>query len=183
MFSRKIEDLTPKVQKAYEKFAKKAEAAGIQHMITCTLRTPTEQRALFAQGRRSLQVVNNLRKALGWYLLSLAENENKVTWTLNSRHFPVTQEEIDNGEAKQEDLGKSRAFDIAILKEGRKPTWNAKADVDKDEIPDYLEAAEAGEAAGLIAGARWSTPDPCHFEQKPCRITKPQQEEKTDETV
>lgn len=57
-----------------------------------------------------------------------------VTWIKHSKHTD------------------RRAFDIVILKEG-KPTWDLKVDVNKDEIPDYIEAAAIGRKAGLKAGA------------------------------
>jgi peptidoglycan L-alanyl-D-glutamate endopeptidase CwlK len=72
----------------------------------------------------------------------------KVTWTRKSKH-------IDG-----------LAFDIAICKAGI-PSWDVKVDVDKDGVPDYLEAAAIGEKLGLVSGARWKkTPDYPHFEWK-----------------
>ena len=75
-----------------------------------------------------------------------------VTWTRHSRHTP-----------RIGDNGKSRAFDIAILKDG-KPCWDAKVSVDGDRVPDYQEAGEIGERVGLRWGGRWKPADLCHFE-------------------
>jgi peptidoglycan L-alanyl-D-glutamate endopeptidase CwlK len=68
-----------------------------------------------------------------------------VTWTRNSRHT------------------KRDAFDIAILLSG-KPVWNVKVDVNDDNIPDYQQAGEVGEACGLTWGGRWKQPDYPHFQ-------------------
>ena len=81
-----------------------------------------------------------------------------VTWTHNSRHLPNPK------------TGKSRAWDFAVLTEERKPTWDAKIDVNENEIPDYLDAAEIARGLGLVAGADFrdrngnSLPDLCHVE-------------------
>lgn len=69
----------------------------------------------------------------------------KVTWTRKSRH------------------SEHRAFDIAILKDGR-PVWDLKVDVNDDHLPDYLEAGEIGESVGLKWGGRFPSPDCPHFE-------------------
>jgi peptidoglycan L-alanyl-D-glutamate endopeptidase CwlK len=68
-----------------------------------------------------------------------------VTWTKHSEHTKRT------------------AFDIAILKSGQ-PVWDIKVDVNEDDIPDYKQAGEIGEACGLIWGGRWKPSDPCHFQ-------------------
>jgi peptidoglycan L-alanyl-D-glutamate endopeptidase CwlK len=60
----------------------------------------------------------------------------KVTWTRDSYHT------------------KRRAFDIAILKDG-KVSWNVK---------DYFEAARIGKAIGLTPGGEFRKPDYCHFQ-------------------
>ena len=59
-----------------------------------------------------------------------------VTWTLKSKHI------------------EGRAFDIAILKNG-KITW---------DTADYQQAGEIGESAGLQWGGRWKSPDYPHFQ-------------------
>ena len=70
-----------------------------------------------------------------------------VTWTRASKHTS------------------GRAFDIAILKQG-KPIWDIKADVNQDDIPDYQQAGEIGESVGLVWGGRFKPPDYCHFQLK-----------------
>jgi peptidoglycan LD-endopeptidase CwlK len=71
-----------------------------------------------------------------------------VTWTKKSKHIA------------------GLAFDIAVCKDGLKPHWDLKADVDKDGIPDYEEAVRIGESLGLVCGGRWKKKkrDYPHFE-------------------
>jgi peptidoglycan L-alanyl-D-glutamate endopeptidase CwlK len=47
-----------------------------------------------------------------------------------------------------------------------KVSWDIKADVNHDEIPDYDEAGQIGESVGLEWGGRFSTPDRPHFQLK-----------------
>lgn len=68
----------------------------------------------------------------------------KVTWTKNSKHTL------------------RRAFDIALLGKNGKITWDLKASVNKNEIPDYTELGLIGESLGLTWGGRFG--DYCHFE-------------------
>lgn len=64
--SRRITDLIPPVQEKFLLFQSLMEAAGINFIVTSTLRTQEEQNALYAQGRTKPGKI--------------------VTWTRNSRH-------------------------------------------------------------------------------------------------
>jgi len=81
-----------------------------------------------------------------------------VTWTHNSRHLPDAS-------------GKSRAWDFAVLKDGA-PCWDVKTDINDNDIPDYLDAAQVARDLGLVAGADFKDkkggpqPDLCHIELK-----------------
>jgi peptidoglycan L-alanyl-D-glutamate endopeptidase CwlK len=88
---------------------------------------------------RSQQEQNDL------YAQGRTKPGKKVTWTLKSKH-------IDR-----------KAFDIAILKD-RKPTWDLKADVNDNDLPDYKEAGRIGQSVGLIWGGSWNSPDYPHFQ-------------------
>jgi peptidoglycan L-alanyl-D-glutamate endopeptidase CwlK len=125
-------------------------------MLTCTARTVREQIALYAQGREKLDQVNALRKIAGLSPITFQENSRKVTWTLASKHIIDLEDNIPEND-------KSRAFDIAILRDDR-PTWNLKVNVNKNDIPDYDEAGRIGEAVGLRWGGRFPSPDRPHFE-------------------
>lgn len=69
-----------------------------------------------------------------------------VTWTRRSRHI------------------EGRAFDIALLTEGRMPHWDTKIDINDDQIPDYDQIGPIGESVGLRWGGRFRRPDRPHFE-------------------
>jgi peptidoglycan L-alanyl-D-glutamate endopeptidase CwlK len=156
MSSRKIEDCTPELQEKHHAFAAAMAAAGLPFMLTCTARTVREQIALYAQGREKLDQVNALRKIAGLSPITFQENSRKVTWTLASKHIIDLEDNIPEND-------KSRAFDIAILRDDR-PTWNLKVNVNKNDIPDYDEAGRIGEAVGLRWGGRFPSPDRPHFE-------------------
>ena len=151
MASTKITDLTPDLQKLYKRFAAKMKKAGIEFKITCTARTVAEQKALYAQGRETLQITNSLRARAGLPLIKSTENKRKITWTLNSKHIIKYETE------------KASAFDIVLLKDNR-VHWDVKVDVNKNQKADYLEAAEIGKSVGLKPGGFFKTPDFPHFE-------------------
>jgi len=155
MASRKIEDCTRSVQEKFRAFSKAMYDACIPFVITCTARNVDEQVALYAQGRKPLDEVNRLRVLAGLPQISGSQN-NKVTWTLNSNHIV----DLDDGNPNND---KSRAFDIALVKD-KKAHWDIKADVNGDQIPDYIQAGRIGEACGLRWGGRFSNPDYSHFE-------------------
>jgi hypothetical protein len=135
-----FDDMHPVLRERYEAFRLAADQlANVPYMVNCILRTYTEQQALHAQGRLSLQDVNGLRAKAGMQPISAAENKYKVTWTMKSKHFPDI-------------YGKSRAFDVVVLKNGRTPSWDLKWDGDKDNVTDYEELAKMAEMVGLVAG-------------------------------
>ena len=150
MASRRIEDLTFKMQELCYLFSEKMYEKDLPFIITCTSRTISEQVVLFAQGRNPLEYVNQLRKSIGFPLIT--ETQNKVvTWTMKSRHlvnyvFP-----------------KSRAFDICLLVSG-KPSWDIKISINDNEIPDYDEAGAIGESVGLKWGGSFKKKDRPHYE-------------------
>ena len=149
-----IDDMHPWLQDAYQFWKARMEAANIPFVLTCVLRTPKEQEALYAQGRLPIAEVNKLRKRAGMSELHPKENLYKVTWTKNSKHFPDKD-------------GKARAFDFAILKPNKKEiAWDVKWDADKDGIAEYMEAAQFAKEVGLVSGAFWNKPDFPHIELK-----------------
>lgn len=79
------------------------------------------------------------------YALGRTKPGRVVTWVKISRHTGRT------------------AFDIAILRDG-KPVWDVKVSVNDNDMPDYLEAGQIGEACGLEWGGRWNPPDYPHFQ-------------------
>lgn len=142
--SRRIEDLHPVVAEKCRHFLKVCKARGLNVIVTSTLRTEAEQLALFAQGRKRLKAVNELRKEAG--LPAITESRNRiVTHALTSIHqFGC-------------------AFDVCITKDG-KAVWDVKADINENDIPDYEETGHTGEAIGLSWGGRFGYPDYVHFQ-------------------
>ena len=135
-----INDMHPVLLERFLKFKFIAsESSQVPFAGTCILRTPVEQTALYAQGRLPLAHVQDLRKEAGMRPLAPSDNLYKVTWTMNSKHFPDAN-------------GKSRAFDIAVLKNGREATWDLKWDGDKDSVADYRELANLADQCGLVSG-------------------------------
>ncbi|HHT9145630.1 MAG TPA: M15 family metallopeptidase [Candidatus Wunengus sp. YC61] len=150
MPSRKIEDLTLETQEKYNLFQEAMKSAnmpfkaetGVGYIITQTRRTLAEQVAYYAQGRQSLNVVNELRKEVHLAPITEQENKYKVTNTMHSKHI------------------EGKAFDIAMLKDG-KVLWS-----------NYLfdRAGPVGESVGLVWGGRFknskgqSKPDRPHFQ-------------------
>lgn len=153
MPSTKLSDLEPDVQAMFEATVAACKAIGITVVVTCTLRSIAEQTALYAQGRNTLAEVNRLRKIAGLYALADSENKNCVTWTMHSKHLPNAN-------------GKSIAVDFAIS-DGKKISWDIKADVNHDNRADYIQVAEIAVKNGLEAGAFWTTAkDYPHLQRK-----------------
>ncbi len=152
MASRDMSDCVPELREKELLMRQAAALVGIRYIITCTARSHQEQLALFAQGRKPVEEVNRLRVAVK--LPPITREKNRVvTWTIDSMHI------VGNGRVL------SRAFDVAILKEGTKvPHWQIKVDTDNDGIADYMELALIGQDLGLRAGGLWKTPDYPHFE-------------------
>jgi len=150
MSSRDINLLHPVLREKCLLFLSQCALAGLHPIITCTGRSEAVQQALYAQGRLPLAVVNQTRLAADMAPITDKENK-KVTWTTKSKHIinPAT--------------GFCRAFDFCLTKNG-KAHWDVKADIDGDEIQDYLEAALIGQELGLTSGAFWATPDWPHME-------------------
>jgi peptidoglycan L-alanyl-D-glutamate endopeptidase CwlK len=136
--SRKIDELVPELQEKYAEFKDAMEDAELKYIVTQTRRTQSEQTALYAQGRKTLEEVNELRKAVGWPALKPAGNI-KVTWTMKSKHL------------------QGKAFDIAMIGSDGKVSWS-----------NFLfdKAGKVGESVGLEWGGSWEKKDRPHFQLK-----------------
>lgn len=153
--SRDINRMTPELKEKYFLFEEKMKKAKLPFIVTSVDRNILEQMALYVQNRLPLKDVNRFRKQAGLYLFKTeAENTGPVTWTLESLH-------VCNNFDSMLDNDLSRAFDIAIIRDG-KAEWNLKADVNSNNIIDYKEAAEIGRSVGLTPGIDFN--DPCHYQ-------------------
>lgn len=147
MASRKIEDLTERMQERIRVFEAMLEQAGLDFHRSCTRRTHEEQLALYKRGRRPLAEVNEAYKAVGLAPITSEENKRPVTWTKNSNH--------ESGEA----------VDYFQLIEG-KASYDLKVDADFDNIPDWKEFGLIAKGCGLEWGGDWKKPDFPHVQYK-----------------
>jgi hypothetical protein len=118
-----------------ELIARCRAAHGVELIVTSTVRTGAEQRAIHAQGRKALPVVNALRADAG--LPPIAEAANRVV-----THAPVSMHQF------------GLAFDVAVVRDGR-AVWEPGA---------YKDAGRTGQSLGLAWGGAFRTPDYAHFE-------------------
>lgn len=139
-----IDRLNPELAKRTRDFLQALKKKGIEVVVVETERTVDTQLAYYAQGRKPLAAVNDLRKKAGLYLLTESENKRIVTKTTHSRHFG------------------GNAVDIAPVKSGR-IWWTAPQQV-------WQEIGAIGEECGLdwcaggygqVWGKGWDSP---HFE-------------------
>lgn len=146
MASRKIKDLTPRMQEKVLHFERCLNEAGLSHFHKCcTFRSQAEQDALYIQGRKPLDDVNAAREAVGLAPITEEQNKRRVTWKKVSIH---TERE---------------AVDYFILKNGRYCD-DLKADLDRDDIPDWEEFGRIAESCGLTWGGRWKNRDYGHVQ-------------------
>jgi hypothetical protein len=114
-----------------------------RYMVHEGRRSVRVQEAYYAQGRESLERVNELRQAAGLYALRSEKDNYKITWTLKSRHL------------------EGEAMDVVPADGAGNPTW---------DLAHYRETFEkirdCGRAAGLECGAGWPPPqtDWPHYE-------------------
>jgi peptidoglycan L-alanyl-D-glutamate endopeptidase CwlK len=129
----KLELLKPEVRLYFEDFIEKLEQQGLRYSIVETLRTIEVQEAYYAQGRRPLYEINELRKKAGLYLLGPEEGRKIVTKTMESVHLT------------------GQAADIVPVVNGKIP-WN----ISKDNAELWLAFGRLGQEAGLEWGGTWS---------------------------
>ena len=148
MASRKIEDLTPRMQEKIRRFEVCLEVAiPGAFKRSCTYRNQAEQNALWMRGRSPLGEVNKLYKQVGMAPITSGENKRPVTWTILSVH---TSRE---------------AVDYFIEREG-KYCNDLKIDTDGDKIEDWQEFGKIAETCGLEWGGTWKKKDIPHVQWK-----------------
>ena len=151
---RGLDKLFPPVAAAAKILKEQASTLGLKIQITDTLRTNAEQRALYANSRKELQVINTLRKAAGMSAVDLAFSK---LWLTNAK------------DATQSYHGYGLAFDWVLLDNtGTKAVWEKDADFNKNTQGDWYEVAGlTRNIPGLESGAYWSSkPDMPH-----CQMT------------
>jgi peptidoglycan LD-endopeptidase CwlK len=134
--------LLPQVKVKLEELEALAEQANIHFIVTQTLRSNEEQIAYYAQGRQSLEEVNELRKIAK--LPPIADDEN--------RHVITRAKTVwDSYHAY------GRAFDVAVISSEGKINWSESIDWDSDGISDWIELGKLGESIGLEWGGNFSS--------------------------
>ena len=83
----KIQLLKPEVRPFFEAFLTALDKQGFRYSIVETLRTIEVQTAYYAQGRKPLEEINELRKKAGLCLLGAAEGKKIITKTMQSVHL------------------------------------------------------------------------------------------------
>jgi len=128
----KLALLIPIVRPYFEGFIGRLEQQGFRYSILETLRTKEVQEAYYAQGRKPLEEINELRKKAGLYLLGAEEGKKIITKTMESVHLT------------------GRAADIVPVIAGTIP-WN----ISKDNAELWLAFGRLGQEAGLEWGGTW----------------------------
>ena len=97
-------------------------------------------------------------KIAGLDIIGGADN-NIVTWTMRSKHLINRDNENDTDDF-------SHAVDIAVVKDG-KLTWDLKANVNNNNIPDYLEVGKIAKEIDptIIGGWEWTKKDWPHYQE------------------
>ena len=159
MSNRDLALLVPSVRESLYFMKEAADDVGLNFAVTCTARQFVEQSALYAQGRWPLKEVNMMRLHAMMAPITERENSYCVTWTLDSEHVTGVKRKLSN------------AFDIVIVKPNGLITWDIKASINDNDIPDYTELGIIGERCGLVWGGRFKNkrtgklePDRVHFQ-------------------
>lgn len=159
--SRDLNEATPRMKEfALKLIGLAKEELGIKVIVTDVARPYEVQVALYAQGRETLENVNKLRKRAKLAPITHKENR-KVTWTLASKHII----NLSNDDPT-DDL--SHAIDFGILDKNGKYMGDIKADVNKDNKPDYIQLGALAKKIDkdIIWGGDWSkSKDYPHFEE------------------
>lgn len=138
----KLDTLNPIMQRRVKAFLSALEEKGIEVAIVETTRTKEVQAAYFAQGRKTLAEVNEMRQNAGLWKITEAENRNKVTNCDGVKNKSNHQVKAD---------GFGYAVDIVPMKNGR-ANWNATQ-------KEWETIGAIGESCGLdwAAGGYGST--------------------------
>ena len=154
--SRDLALLTPRLRDLCDRHIAAARTAGLDPVVTYTLRTTLEQEALYAQGRKPLWEVNDIRVHVGLKPITEAENQRIVSWTKKSKHLPGSD-------------GLAEAYDLA-LRQSSGISWDTHQDGNHNFEPDWSELARLAEALTLPTGERLQAGlrygDACHFQIK-----------------
>lgn len=133
--------LLPQVKTKLEELETLAEQNDLHFIVTQTLRSPEEQEAYYAQGRKDLPEVNKLRAVAKLAPITASENRivTKAMTVYDSWH------------------AYGRAFDVAIVNKEGKIDWDESVDWNSNGISDWEELGKLGESIGLEWGGNFSS--------------------------
>lgn len=157
-FTNNLDYLDPRMREDMPDFMTKVKKAGLNIGISCTARLMKCQVALYAQGRQPYADILQLRKLAGMEPITLPQSKKIVTWTLVSKHLVNYDDTDPNNDYSQ-------AFDFFLLN-GKQASWDVKANVNKNSLPDYEEVGYiATKYFGWVWGGNWKkNPDAPHIE-------------------
>ena len=159
--SRDLNEATPRMKDfAIRLIGLAKEELNIRVIVTSVARLFEVQVALYAQGRDTLENVNKLRVRAKLAPITHKENK-KVTWTLASRHII----NLSNDDPTDD---KSHAIDFGILDKNGKYMGDIKADVNRDNKPDYIQLGSLAKKVDpeIIWGGDWKkSKDYPHYEE------------------
>lgn len=145
MPSRRLEDMCPPTADKFLEFQQEASARlNLDIILTNTIRLELEQAAYYAQARMNLEYVNYLRRLAGLPNISEKANGHIITRTLWSYHLFGC------------------AFDYCIVKGGA-ASWDLKADVNEDNLPDYDQLCDLAEELGIETGRAYGDYVHCQY--------------------
>jgi len=101
------------------------------------------QEAYYAQGRDSLEVVNEKRRRAGLPHLRSEKENYIITWTLESKHI------------------KGLAMDVLPVDSNGNPTWDTA-----HYMRQFIIIRDCAKKCGLVCGADWKPEDWPHYEIK-----------------
>jgi hypothetical protein len=140
---RMLADLDDRARPAFDKFlCKLDDKLDDQHYIAFEgRRALAVQEAYFAQGRGSLELVNEKRRRAGLYLLRSEKDNYIITWTLDSMHI------------------RGLAMDVLPADAAGNPTWDLAHYMSK-----FIIIRDCARECGLVCGADWKPADWPHYE-------------------
>jgi peptidoglycan L-alanyl-D-glutamate endopeptidase CwlK len=123
-FSTKISDLQPDVAAVAQKVLDALDQFKIPYVVTSTIRTIDEQKALYAQGRQPLEVVNELRQIANLPPIGEADNSYTVT--------------NDDGVKYKSNHQSGRALDVTPADAKGDPIWPEPSDPRWNQIAQFF---------------------------------------------
>jgi len=130
-----LADLDPRAKHVFEAFLTKLDAmlGENQYIVFEGRRKKAVQEAYFAQGRMTLEEVNEIRRSVNLYLLRSEKDNYIITWTMKSKHLD------------------GLAMDVLPVDGAGNPTWDLA-----HFQQQFNTIRDCGKETGLVCGADWT---------------------------